>query len=252
VARTYLTRGLLVGLFAALLAFGFAKAMGEPEIARAERFESSLAQQHGAPLEKPLVSRDVQSTVGLATGLAVAGATIGGIFGLGFAGVYRRVTRARARVTAIVLATAGFIAAFLVPFLKYPANPPSVGNPDTIGHRTELYFVLIAFSLVAMILSAVVQRRLAPRLGSWNSTLAAVGVFVALAAFAYVALPGVNEVPAGFPAAVLWRFRVASLGIQVLLWATLGLVFGALTERQETVALAQEASLRVGAAASGV
>ena len=97
--RTYLTRGLLVGLFASLLAFGFAKAMGEPEIARAERFEYSLAQQRGQAVEKPLVSRGVQSTVGLATGLGVASAAVGGIFGLVFAGVYRRVTRARARVT---------------------------------------------------------------------------------------------------------------------------------------------------------
>ena len=84
-----------------------------------------------------------------------------------------------------------------------------------------------------------------------SATLLALTV-PAYAMLAYVVLPGVNEVPAGFPAAVLWRFRVASLGIQVVLWTTLGLVFGALTERQEAVALAQEASLRVGAATSGV
>jgi predicted cobalt transporter CbtA len=48
---------------------------------------------------------------------------------------------------------------------------------------------------------------------------------------AYLVLPGVNEVPRDFPAAVLWRFRLASLGTQAVLWATLGLVFGALTER---------------------
>ena len=51
------------------------------------------------------------------------------------------------------------------------------------------------------------------------------------------ALPGavgespVDEVAGGFPATLLWRFRLASLGTQAVLWTTLGLLFGALTER---------------------
>jgi predicted cobalt transporter CbtA len=50
-------------------------------------------------------------------------------------------------------------------------------------------------------------------------------------ALAYVALPGVDEVAGGFPATLLWRFRLASLGTQAVLWTTMGLLFGALTER---------------------
>jgi predicted cobalt transporter CbtA len=232
--KTYLTRGLLVGLLAALCAFGFAKAFGEPQIGKAERFEYSLAQQRGQSIAAPTVSRTTQSTLGLATGLAVTGAAIGGLFALVFAGVYRRVSRARARVVAAAIAGAGFVAVFLVPFLKYPANPPSVGNPDTIGHRTELYFLLMAFSIVSLVISVVAQRQLTPRFGGWNATLLASALFIGLAALAYLLLPGVNEVPVGFPATVLWNFRVASLGIQVVLWAALGLGFGALSERQET------------------
>jgi len=38
-------------------------------------------------------------------------------------------------------------------------------------------------------------------------------------------------VPEEFPAAVLWKFRIASLGAQFIMWATLGLLFGALTQR---------------------
>ena len=44
-------------------------------------------------------------------------------------------------------------------------------------------------------------------------------------------LPAINEVPDGFPAVLLWRFRMASLGMQAVMWATIGLLFGALTER---------------------
>jgi hypothetical protein len=44
-------------------------------------------------------------------------------------------------------------------------------------------------------------------------------------------LPDVQEVPDQFPAVVLWRFRVANLGIQAVIWTTMGLLFGYLTER---------------------
>ncbi len=249
--RTYLTRGLLVGLLAALCAFGVAKVFGEPQIGKAEHFESSLAQQRGEAIEAPIVSRTTQSTIGLATGLAVSGAAIGGLFALVFAGVYRRVSRARARIAAAVLAGGGFVGVFLVPFLKYPANPPSVGSPDTIGHRTELYFVLMAFSIVSLVISVVAQRQLTPRFGVWNAALLASALFVGMAALAYVLLPGVNEVPISFPATVMWKFRVASVGIQVALWGTLGLAFGALTERHEGAATHSEVMAPAGVGVGG-
>ncbi|HEX8927303.1 MAG TPA: CbtA family protein, partial [Actinomycetota bacterium] len=72
---------------------------------------------------------------------------------------------------------------------------------------------------------------LAPRFGNWNATLLAVGLFLVLIAIAQIAMPPVDEVPPGFPATVLWRFRLASLGTQAVLWAAFGLLFGALTER---------------------
>ena len=50
---------------------------------------------------------------------------------------------------------------------------------------------------------------------------------------ASVALPAVNEVPEGFPAQVLWQFRTASFGAEAIMWATIGLAFGTLTERAQ-------------------
>ncbi len=44
-------------------------------------------------------------------------------------------------------------------------------------------------------------------------------------------LPPINEVPENYSAMVLWRFRTTSIGMHVLLWAVVGLVFGALAER---------------------
>ena len=79
-----------------------------------------------------------------------------------------------ARATAGVVALAGFCGAFLLPFFKYPANPPAVGNPDTIGHRTTLYLMMILISLVVVIGVIVLARQLQPWLGTWDGTAVAV------------------------------------------------------------------------------
>ncbi len=235
-ARSYLVRGMLAGLLAGLCAVAFAKAVAEPQISRAERFERVLEAQSGRPADKPLVSRDVQDTAGLGVGVAIAGVALGGLFGLAFAGVYGRVGRASARRTAAVLAAAGFVAVFLVPFLKYPANPPSVGNPDTIGRRTALYFLAIAVGILGVVLAAIVERRLSRRLRAGDARLVAAAVLVAVIAIAYVVMPGVDEVPAAFPASVLWKFRLASAGTELTLWTALGVSFGWLVEHAQGAA----------------
>ena len=69
----------------------------------------------------------------------------------------------------------------LVPFLVYPPNPPAVGNADTIGYRTALYFALLAISLIAAVTAVLVGRRLAARFGGWHAALvAAAGYLVVL------------------------------------------------------------------------
>jgi hypothetical protein len=127
-----------------------------------------------------------------------------------------------------------------VPFLKYPANPPSVGQPGTIGERTELYFGFVAISLLAGILATAFGRKLVDRFGTWNGGLLACAGYVVVVAVAAWLLPIVNEVPPTFPATTLWGFRMASLGTQVTMWLSLGLIFGALAEKvlnKETVAV---------------
>jgi predicted cobalt transporter CbtA len=227
-----------VGLFAGLLAFGFARTFGEPPLDRAITFEEHAHHHHhgdAAQASEPeveLVSRATQAGLGLFVGILVYGAAIGGLFSLVFAFVHGRVGRLGARATAAIIALGGFIAIVLVPGLKYPPNPPSIGDPATIGSRTQLFFVMLVCSLVAAILAVALARRLFARLGGWNAGLAACAAFVVLAALAAWALPAVNEVPASFPAVVLWQFRVASLGIHLILWTVIGLAFGALVERR--------------------
>jgi Probable cobalt transporter subunit (CbtA) len=230
--RALLIRGMLAGALAGLLACGFAWAFGEPQIDRAIAFERHMRAMVGETSELQLVSRSVQSTAGLLTGLLVYGCALGGIFSLVFAYAYRRIGRLSPRATAAILAAAGFVTVILVPQIKYPANPPSIGEPDTIATRTGLYFTMIALSVITAIAATSTARQLANHLGTWNSAIVGGAVYLVVATAAMLILPPVDEVPADFSATTLWKFRVASLGIEAVLWTALGLVFGVLAERQ--------------------
>jgi predicted cobalt transporter CbtA len=167
-----------------------------------------------------------------------------GLFSLAFAFAYGRLSRLGPRATSALLALAAYVAIVLVPSLKYPANPPSVGSPDTIGLRTGLFFMMLLASVAALVLAALVARRLSARFGTWNATLIAGAAFIVVIGIVELALPEINEVPENFSAVVLWRFRVASLGIQAVLWTTIGLLFGALTQRGFTGGFGEPVSVR--------
>jgi predicted cobalt transporter CbtA len=266
-----LTRGMLVGFVAGLLCFGFLKLAGEPQVDRAIAFESAMdakekpntgpsqhdhsahdhsmhdhsaaggpkpetmAAEHAMPKGEPeeLVSRSTQAGLGLFTGVTVYNTAFGGLFALVFALAYRRMGDFDARTTAALLAICGIIAVYFVPILKYPANPPAVGNPETLGMRTAFYFAMIAISLAAMIAAWMLRNRLVQRYGGWNAALIAAAAYFIVVISVAVALPDVSEVPDEFPAVVLWQFRIASAGAQLIMWTTIGLGFGALAERAE-------------------
>lgn len=229
--RILLVRGMLAGVVAGLLVFALARWTGEPQVERAIAFETSMDQAKGEAPEPEIVSRKIQSSLGLLTATVVDGTAIGGLFALVFAFAYGRMPVISPRALSAVLAGLGFVTIAVVPALKYPANPPSVGNPETIGVRTAAFFLLIAISVVAMVLSVQIERRLHSRVGIWNAWLIAVGFFVIAVATASHLLPNFDEVPAGFPVTLMWKFRVAALEMQLLLWGVLGFFFGWLVER---------------------
>jgi lysylphosphatidylglycerol synthetase-like protein (DUF2156 family) len=149
-----------------------------------------------------------------------------------FGYAYGRVGRLSPRATAAMVATLGFVTLILVPQIKYPANPPSVGEPDTIAVRTALYFMMIALSVIAAVAATSTARQLAHRFGGWNSAMIGGVAYLIAVTVAMFILPPVNEVPAHFSATTLWNFRFGSLGIQAVLWTAFGLIFGVLAERQ--------------------
>ncbi|MCA6096050.1 CbtA family protein [Streptomyces sp. SCA3-4] len=228
--RALLVRGMLAGLITGALALVTAYLLGEPHVDAAIAFEEAHSHDHGDGGVE-LVSRTMQATGGLATGILVYGVALGGIAALAFCVALGRIGRFGPRATAALVALGAFVAVFLVPFLKYPANPPAVGDPDTLDQRTALFFLMIALSVLLAVGAVILGRRLAPRLGNWHATVAAGAALVVAIGLAYAFLPAGDNVPEGFPATLLWQFRLASLAVELVLWTGFGLVFGELAER---------------------
>src|SRR3984893_5795024 len=222
----FLLRGLLAGILAGVLAAGISFLGGEPSIEPAIAFETAIEQTAAHPSEPEIVSRSAQRGAGLLTAYIVYGAAIGGLFSLVFALAYGRVKGFDPKALSALLAFAGFVAIVLVPELKYPANPPAIGAPETIGARPALYFAMLAISLLA----ATLALAFSTKLGSWNGALVSAAIFVAVAGIAALALPPVDEIPVNFPASVLWNFRLASIGARAVLWVALGLIFGSMAQ----------------------
>jgi hypothetical protein len=225
VVSAYLRRGMAAGLLAGLLAGLFAFLVGEPILDRAIALEASSGAHH-----EEVFSRSTQK-IGLFFATGLFGVTVGGVFGIVYAFFRERLSAGSDLMRSISLAGAIFAGAFLIPFLKYPANPPYVGDPSTIRERTAAYFTLVALSLLATLIAWIAARSLEARgVGASRRRLTVgVGVIVVIGVLFFL-LPAAPSA-GGFPSGTLWAFRLSSLGTQLAFWVGLGLLFGVLCER---------------------
>ncbi len=240
-------RGLIAGILAGLLAFGFARFFGEPAVNTAVNFESQQEEAHeqaaaaaaaaqgtAAPAahdhDEEIFSRSVQGGIGLLTGVVVVGAGLGALFAVLFAFANGRIGAWGPGATSALLAALGWVSLYLVPALKYPANPPSVGQPDTIRLRTGLYFLMMAISIATTFGAWMLASRVARTRGPWNGFLAGFIVYLVVLGIFFQVLPAVSEVPINFPAVTLWDFRIASAGLQAVLWGGVAIIFGTIAE----------------------
>jgi hypothetical protein len=267
VERRFIVRGLLVGAIGGILAFVFARIFAEPQIQAAIDYESGrdaaqalLDKAAGLPAEAAdpdLFSRTVQANVGIGAGMILFGAAMGALYAVAYVLACGRTGNLKPRSLALLVAAGGFLGFYLIPFLKYPANPPSVGHPETIRDRSGLYLLMVGASIALLLLAVWLGQRLKARFGNWNATLlAGLACAVALGIVMFV-LPDIGHLHAnveeygrhstetplplrnaqgqivypGFPADLLFKFRLYSVAAQATLWTAMGLCFAPLAER---------------------
>lgn len=233
-------RGLLAGALGGFLAFIFARIFVEPVIDRAIAFEEGMseahAHQHGAgggghEHGVELISRGVQANIGLGFGVIAFAVAMGALFAVAYCAAYGRVGSTSPRMLSVLLAGAMLLSLYVVPSLKYPANPPAVSLDETIQQRTLLYLLMVVASAALLVAAVALGRWLVARLGTWNATLLAAGAYLVAVAVVMAGLPTIDETPGAFPADDLYEFRLYSLMTQLVMWATIGLVFAPLAAR---------------------
>ena len=267
-------RGMAFGALGGLLAWVFMKLMAEPIIERAidyesgrdeakEALEMATGHHHAAGAEAELFSRGVQSTFGAATGMMMFGIAMGGLAAVVLALWlhHRRSTAIRPYVAPVVALV--FAVMYVIPSLKYPANPPSVGNGETIATRTGLYLAMVLVSAIAVVVAVVIHDRLGKTMGS-KATWLGVAVAAVIALVGMWALPALGELSAnaglhsltetpqpltddsgtivfpGFPADDLYRFRLYSFIAQMIIWASVAVGFAGAARRIEAPATARD------------
>jgi len=182
-----------------------------------------------ASMQPPVFSRDVQR-VGLFVGFLIYGVTWSLLFSVAY-----QLTRGRfpgaIRQRSYVLAAAALWAVCLLPFLRYPANPPGVGEPESITYRQALYLGMLSLSIAGTLFAALFGRYLATRSKNgvvpWAGALGFLGVFSLVV---WAVMPA-NPDPIHAPLWLVDQFRVRSAAGLALFWLVMGPTFAFFASR---------------------
>ena len=150
----------------------------------------------------------------------ILGTSIGALFGIVFALSRNSLPGNNDVKKALVLAGIMWFTMFVIPFLKYPANPPTVGDPETVVLRSILYLSFITISGFGAVgfykLSQKFQnkRKLVPIIGY--------GIFISVVFFVMPENP--DEITA--PMDLVNEFRVMSFLGVTSFWVSIGVILG--------------------------
>jgi len=222
---TVLKAALIAGVAAGLTAAIFHLFFTEPLIDRAITLEE--ASHHAGDHEPELVSRDTQKK-GLVVGFVLLGVSWAMVFGVAFQAAQRWLPPMSRFKQGAIMALFAYWAVALLPFLKYPANPPGIGDPGTIGQRQALYAGFLALSVITVLFGIWLIRSLEVRLrNSTRATSLGWAAIVGVSLLLFLLMPGISE-EGSLPADLLNSFRVMSILGLTIFWATMGLLFGKL------------------------
>ena len=148
--KSFFSRGLAAGAIGGLCTALFIRLVTETQICKAINFED-ISHLGSPPGEAAMFARSTQTWGGMLAAI-IFGTAVGAIFAVGLALVHHRIRAESEFGRSIRVAAAAFVATVVIPGLKYPPNPPTVGNPETINQRTFWYLLLMVagIALVAL------------------------------------------------------------------------------------------------------
>jgi predicted cobalt transporter CbtA len=155
---------------------------------------------------------------------AILGTSIAALVGIVFLFVRKNLPEGNNIKKTLILSGLMWFTIFVIPFLKYPANPPTVGDAETVVMRGILFLSFITISGLGAVAFYQVYKKLQNK-----KIFAFIGyaVFIGVAFFLMPENP--DKITA--PMELVEGFRGASFVAVSVYWLTLGLILGGFVEK---------------------
>jgi predicted cobalt transporter CbtA len=225
---------LLAGTIAGIILGVLNQALVEPYMDRAISIETQNAIKEGKVIDPvELQNYRLWQKAGEIAAGTIMGMSLAALFGIVF--VYSRssiLPHSHSNIKkALILAGIMWFVLFLIPALKYPGNPPAVGDPGTIYYRESLYVAILAISGFSALGLAFLYRKLGSRASNNKYKIIAIPlIYAAIIVGAFLILPP-NPDKITAPMDLVQGFRITSAFTMSILWGLLGLILGAFWDR---------------------
>ena len=215
--------GAVAGTILAIINLGLV----EPYIDQAIAIEvqNSIASGEKVDLVEIADYRVWQKGGAIAAG-AVYGIAVSALFGIVFAYGRKSLPGDNGKKKALFLAGVLWFVLYLMVAIKYPANPPAVGDPETIYYREGLYIAYLAISGVTALVLAFVWNRVQMKSKKIVLPLIYAGIMIA----AYIGMPS-NPDEITISMELIQTFRILTAFTIGIFWGILGILFGSLWDR---------------------
>jgi predicted cobalt transporter CbtA len=197
----------------------------EPYIDQAIEIEVQNTVASGEPVDlDELVQYRLWQKGGEIVAGTILGTSISALFGIVY--VYSRdsLPGSNNKKKGLILAGIMFFVIFLIPALKYPANPPAVGDPETIEYRESLYIGMLVISGFTALGVAILYRSLGQNRKESRKIIVP-AIYAVIVAFAFVVLPN-NPDEVAISADLLMNFRIVTTVTMGIFWGALGILLG--------------------------
>jgi predicted cobalt transporter CbtA len=234
---TFIAITLLAGAIAGTILGILNQGLVEPYIEQAIALENEKAAAEEGEIVNPVEFNNYrlwQRGGEIAAG-TILGTSIAALFGIVFAYSRKSIPGSNNKKKALILAGIMWFVIFLVPALKYPANPPAVGDPETIYFRQSLYLTYLAISGfttlgVAFMYGKMKQVIIKSHKDSRMLIELPVVIYAIIMITAFLAMPP-NPDAINAPMDLVTGFRVASGSTMSIFWGLLGITLGAFWDK---------------------
>jgi predicted cobalt transporter CbtA len=233
-ALTFIIITLISGAIAGTILGLINQVIVEPYIDKAVNIEvqNSIKEEGEAIDPNELVKYRIWQKGGEIVAGTILGISIAALFGIVFAYSRSSLPGSNNKKKALVLAGMMWFVLFLVPALKYPANPPAVGDPETIYYRQSLYVVLLIISgFSALVLAFLYTKKIGDKSLSLSKRIAIPLIYAAIIIGTFLILPPNPDKITTVPMDLVFGFRIASGFAISVFWGLLALIFGSFWDR---------------------